>query len=105
MSDTAPETSNDVAPEDQAEKDRARIAELEAQLAERDAAAVVAPESPKARKLSEYKNGDQIEVVKDGDWKAGFVTGVEKKLGLVYVHTDRGPVTVANAINIRLRQN
>lgn len=53
------------------------------------------------KKLSEYSSGDAVQVIKDGDWRDGFVNGVEKKLGMVYVHTDRGPVTIQNAASIR----
>lgn len=55
----------------------------------------------KVKKLSDYRSGDNVQVIKEGEWRDGFVNGVEKKLGMVYVHTDRGPVTVQNAASIR----
>lgn len=53
------------------------------------------------KKLADYNNGDSVEVIKDGEWFQGTVNGVEKKLGMVYVHTRRGPVTVGTPRNIR----
>lgn len=57
------------------------------------------------KKLTEYASGDIVDVIKDGEWRVGSVNGVEKKLGMVYVHTDRGPVTVASMRNIRPHQS
>lgn len=56
-------------------------------------------EAPKA--LKEYGSGEKVEVFRDGDWTEGMVNGVEKRLNLVYVHTSRGPVTVARVDSIR----
>lgn len=61
-----------------------------------------APKPPKP--LKDYKRGDLIDVVRQGDWVEGFVQTVEKDLNMVYTHTDRGPVTVGNPNNIRPRQ-
>lgn len=65
----------------------------------------VAPAPVVEKKLSEYSSGDIVDVIKDGEWRVGSVNGVEKKLGMVYVHTDRGPVTVASMRNIRPHQS
>lgn len=57
------------------------------------------------KKLSDYNSGDAVDVIKNGEWMKGTVNGVEKKLGMVYVHTERGPVTIMTPANIRPRQD
>lgn len=64
-----------------------------------------APKPVVEKKLSEYTSGEFVDVIKNGEWMNGTVNGVEKKLGMVYVHTERGPVTVASTGNIRPRQD
>ena len=52
-------------------------------------------------KLATYKEGTAVEVMRQGSWVVGFVQGREKNLNLLYVHTDRGPVTIASRTMIR----
>ena len=68
-------------------------------------AASAPPAEPVTKKLADYNSGDFVDVIRDGEWRKGVINGVEKKLGMLYVHTDRGPVTVMNPDNIRDRQN
>lgn len=58
---------------------------------------------PVELKLSDYKGGQAVEVfhANRGVFIPGTVSSVEKKLNLVYVNTDRGPITVASTRNIR----
>lgn len=52
--------------------------------------------------LKEYKQGEFVEVQKDGRWVAGKVTGIEKGSSLLlYVDSERGPRTVASTYVIR----
>lgn len=91
-------------------KDRAELAEasvqdleIRIQELETENAALRQGKSkaPETRKLSSYQLGEQVEVVALGEWFPGVVNGVEHKLHLVYVHTERGPVTVASDRGIR----
>lgn len=61
------------------------------------------PEATEHKSLKDYHSGDLVETIKDGLWIEGMVNGTEKRLGLVYVHTNRGPVTVARPDGIRPR--
>lgn len=70
---------------------------IAAELEARKAAAVM-------KSVASYNSGDVVDVIKDGEWRKGTVNGVEKKLGMVYVHTERGPVTIASARSIRDHQ-
>ena len=86
---------------------RRRIAEDEAPLREEIARLTAELEAAKiekpvvVKKLSDYQNGEDVEVIKNGEWTKGIVNGVERKLNLVYVHTSRGPATVGNPSSIR----
>jgi hypothetical protein len=57
--------------------------------------------SVEEKKLSAYNSGELVEVIKDGEWFQGTINGIEKKLGMIYVHTRRGPVTIGTPRNIR----
>lgn len=93
-----------------------RIQELEATVQEMKEQAVTQTEEFEARikemeakspevartQIKQYKGGDVVEVIKNGSWVKGFVNSTDKKLGLLYVHTDQGPTTIAHADNIRM---
>lgn len=79
--------------------------EFLAELTESIRAQLVKPVEPVTKSLASYTSGEFVDVIKNGEWMKGVVNGVEKKLGMVYVHTDRGPVTVASTGNIRPRQS
>ncbi len=54
--------------------------------------------------LKDYKQGQSVVVWDKSDWRAGFVNSLEKRDGtnvLLYIHTDRGPVTIMSDRNIR----
>lgn len=51
--------------------------------------------------LKQYKDGEQVEVFKNGAWLPGFITSREKGSSMIHVHTDRGPVSVASTHGIR----
>lgn len=51
--------------------------------------------------LSAYKDGEQIEVMKNGEWRRGHVTSRDRVSGHLHVHTERGPVTVASTHGAR----
>lgn len=51
--------------------------------------------------LKAYKDGEQVEVVKNGSWLKGHITQRDKVSGHLHVHTDRGPVTVASSHGVR----
>lgn len=59
------------------------------------------PQRDEPHPLSAYKDGEHVQVIKDGDWMPGVINGVEKRLGLLYVHTERGPVSIASNKFIR----
>lgn len=58
--------------------------------------------SPVAKTLKDYKVGDQVEVLKNGDWLPGGVQSKDSVSGHLHVHTERGPVTIASLNNIRV---
>lgn len=64
----------------------------------------IKPQKPEDPALSSYKDGDQVEVIKDGDWMPGVINGIERRLKLIYVHTERGPVSIASPKFIRKPQ-
>lgn len=53
--------------------------------------------------LKDFREGEQVEVFKNGDFLPGFIQSRDKVSGHLHVHTDRGPVTVANVNHIRKR--
>lgn len=69
----------------------ARIKEMEAKSSE-----------VTRKQIKQYEGGDVVEVIKNGSWVKGFVNSTDKKLGLLYVHTDQGPTTIAHSDNIRM---
>ena len=59
------------------------------------------PEHPP---LSSYKQGEKVEVFKNGDFLPGFIQSIDKVSKHIHAHTDRGPVTIANPTSIRRPQ-
>lgn len=53
--------------------------------------------------LKDFREGEQVEVFKNGDFLPGFIQSRDKVSGHLHVHTDRGPVTVATPTHIRKR--
>lgn len=72
------------------------LAEAQAKLNERDAAAQVTP-------LKDYKSGDEVTVLKNGDWLPGIISEKDKVSNHLHVNTERGPVTVASTRFIKRR--
>lgn len=54
--------------------------------------------------LSSYKQGDKVEVFKNGDFLPGFIQSIDKVSKHIHAHTDRGPVTIASPTSIRRPQ-
>jgi len=46
--------------------------------------------------LKEYKSGDAVTVLKNGDWLPGIVSEKDKVSNILHVNTERGPVTIAS---------
>jgi predicted RNA-binding Zn ribbon-like protein len=74
------------------------LAALEAEIAKKFEVQV-----PPQRKLKDYKNGESVDVIFQGEWVAGTVNGIDKEFGHVHVHTVRGMTTVASSQSIRPR--
>lgn len=51
--------------------------------------------------LKDYKLGEKIQVIKNGDWMNGFIQSRDPGNGPLHVFTERGPVTVASTSMIR----
>lgn len=51
--------------------------------------------------LKEYKDGEPVEVIKNGDWLPGHITSRDKTSGHLHIHTARGPVTVGSTHVVR----
>lgn len=54
--------------------------------------------------LRDYKMGDPVVVWQTDSWRPGFVNQLQKNEGnafLIYVHTERGPVTIMSDRSIR----
>lgn len=51
--------------------------------------------------LKEYKLGEVVEVIKDGDWLKGHITSIERGSHFLDVHTERGPVTAGSSHKVR----
>lgn len=51
--------------------------------------------------LKAYKVGEIVEALKAGDWLTGHITSIGFDGSPIYVHTERGPVTVASTRMIR----
>lgn len=43
---------------------------------------------------SSWKEFEPVIVSKNGDELEGFINLIDKKSGLIHVHTDRGPITL-----------
>lgn len=43
-----------------------------------------------------WEEGTPVIVIRQGVELEGFVNMIDKKAGLLHIHTDRGPVTVIN---------
>lgn len=51
---------------------------------------------------SKWNEGDAVVVDKNGLELEGFINSMDKKTGLIHVHTDRGPITLmANSRALR----
>lgn len=52
--------------------------------------------------LKDYKISEFVEVLHQSDWVAGRISGIQKTGNvLLYVDTERGPVTVAGPLRVR----
>lgn len=67
----------------------------------RDGVTYVRQPAPRQLSLKEFSSGMSVQVMKDGSWVPGIVHSFDRRVNLLYVHTNRGPVTVAAATNIR----
>jgi hypothetical protein len=75
-----------------------RVTELEGQLAEAEAklSERAAADAAQVTPLKDYKSGDPVSVLKNGDWLLGIVSEKDKVSNHLHVNTERGPVTVAS---------
>lgn len=74
------------------------ISDLKEQLQEATTKLANLPKSDAERvvPLAEYKQGDKVLALKNGDWLSGVVSERDKISNHLHVNTDRGPVTIAS---------
>lgn len=53
---------------------------------------------PELKYYAQYEN---VEVMRNGDWIPGRISAIERVSGNLYVHTERGPVTIASPRTVR----
>jgi len=59
------------------------------------------PEKNPQPPLKEYRQGEEVEAMKNGDWLKGRISTIDKGSHWLHVDTERGPVTIASSAMVR----